>query len=336
MTGNSGRFDRRAFLRGAAGAAAFAAGAGSLLAGSATASAGTRPSGVTSADPLAADLLTWAPPSLNNPVTIELGTGATSNVLDDSTDYVIKLPGTMKEGRTRLTGGRNVVIIGGYIRIPSNDGTDDSYKGIYIVNNKGTVHIEGVHIDAAADGQGSAFVLSAPDSIVQIQNTRVEGLVGGYDQRHSDVITTWGGAEQLRIDKFTGSSHYEGLQIVRDLADIGTVTIKRTNLFALPEWYPGAGGGYMVWIGGTNSNGQPPAYNFSDVYVQPRDGKTLAYSVWPDANNAQNPVVVDSDGFAHWPTMSSVTGGVHGGTPPNGSYVPPGVAGVNYVSPGYL
>ena len=45
--------------------------------------------------------------------------------------------------------------------------------------------------------------------------------------------------------------------------------------------------------------------------------------------------MINPDGTITWANAWSVTGSVSPGDPPTGDYVPPGVAGVNYVSPGY-
>lgn len=276
------------------------------------------------------DPLTWAPPPLEDPVTIDLGTGRTSNTLDADTDYIINLPDAIKTGSTTLKGGRNVVIIGGHIRLSSPDPAAGDTRAIYVWGNTGTVHIEGVLIDATADGLGDGIAISAPDSIVQVQNTRIVGLPGAAEEWHADVIQPWGGVKELRVDKLTGSSRYQGFFLPQDLGDIGAVTIKRTNLTALPEWYPGSGGGYMLWLSGTGE----PFYDLSDFYVQPREGTPLGLSIWPNVNDPVYPAVIE-DGFAQWPTLPRVTGGVHDGPPPGGDFVPDGVAGLNYVSPGY-
>jgi hypothetical protein len=84
---------------------------------------------------------------------------------------------------------------------------------------------------------------------------------------------------------------------------IGQVIAKRTNLAALPEPYAGAGGGYMWWMD-THSG-----YLLSDVCVRPRSGRVLG--------------------------KSDVTGRHSRGSPAGGAFVPAGVAGIGYDSPGY-
>ncbi|HEX6681993.1 MAG TPA: fibronectin type III domain-containing protein [Candidatus Limnocylindrales bacterium] len=284
--------------------------------------------------------LTWAPPPLENPVTIQLGTGPTTSNLNDSTDYIIKLPPTIKTGATTISGGRNIHIIGGHIQLPEfiGDPPDAQHRALFITGNKGIVHIEGILIDAPFDNRfGDALAIQSPESIIQVQNSRFVGLRGDGPFFHADIIQPWGGVRELRVDKFTGSSTYQGFFMPRDLGDIGKVTVKRANLTALPELYPGSGGGYMLWQApnGRNSTGQGPFYNYTDFYVKPRDGRPLGDTIWPNAFDPVNPLHIDASGFGTWPTMSNITGGVHDGAPPGGDFAAAGVPGLGYVSPGY-
>ena len=70
---------------------------------------------------------------------------------------------------------------------------------------------------------------SSPDSIVQIENVRVDGVFGFNNQFHADVVQPYGGVKDLRIDKLTGYSAYQGLTIGRDRGAIGSVEISRAN-----------------------------------------------------------------------------------------------------------
>ncbi len=95
--------------------------------------------------------LQWSPPSLSNPVTINVPETGGIGGLDPSRDYVLKL-GHRKTG-LGVTGGRNVVIMGG--RITCQDIVDSNLsrgRGIEIWDNKGTVHIEGVLFENCGTG----------------------------------------------------------------------------------------------------------------------------------------------------------------------------------------
>jgi chitodextrinase len=290
--------------------------------------------------PVDSPLLTWAPPPLVNPVTVQLGTGPTTSNLNDNTDYIIKLPRTVKTGHTTISGGRNIHIIGGHIQNKPfvGDPPDAEHRALYINGAKGTVHIEGVLIDAPADDRfGDALAINAPQATVQVQNSRFVDLRGDEANFHADIIQPWGGVRELRVDKFTGSSTYQGFFIPRNLGDIGKVTVSRTNLKSLPMVHPTANGGYLLWMSpnGRNSTGVGPLHTLSHFYVQPRDGRALGETIWPATFDEVNPARIDENGFATWPTLSNVTGGVQGGSPPGGDFAPAGVPGLAYVSPGY-
>ena len=284
--------------------------------------------------------LLWAPPPLSHPVTIELRDGPTYNKLNDNQDYIIKLPRTKKVGSTILEGGRNIVIIGGYITLPVTEDKSNAAmsRGFYIKNNVGIVHIEGVLIDASGGGMSDGVDVDAPLSTVQIENVRVDGVYGFYDQFHADVVQPFGGVKDLRIDKLTGYTAYQGLTISIDLGPIGSAEISRTNLVGIGDqiWGRHNNGGYLVWL--THDAGCKATYpiQFRQVYVQPRRGTALANAVWPPpgGRTACPSAASDDDAETRFPSLP-VQGRIRKGMPPQGDFVPPGVAGLHYVSPGY-
>lgn len=294
------------------------AAAGALTGGAATTGTAAATEG-----PRAA--LTWKPPPLVNPEIIEVGTTFASQPpqLDVTRDYIIKLPSTVRIGQLIVFGGRNVVIIGGHIRLPAVAGKDTSARAILVTRNEGIVHIEGVLIDTMESGQGDGIAIQSRNSVVQVQNCRIMNIIGAKNDTHGDIIQPWGGVKELRVDRLTGSSNYQGFFIPQDLAPVGRVKIKRTNIVAQSEWYPGASGGYMLWMG------RQPKYTLSDFYIQPRSGRLLENSLWPDANHADLAVRV-VDGVATWPTMTNVDGSVRLGAPPCGDFCPDGVPGIGY------
>ncbi len=286
----------------------------------------------------AAAKVRWKPPKLSNPQTITLGTGRTVTTLDDKKDYIVKLPKSKKTGSTSIIGGRNVVIMGGHITIPPThptNNTDMDRRAIYIKDNKGTVHIEGVLIDGSGGGEMDGVAINAPQSIVQIQNLRVTGVKGTDGTMHADVVQTWGGVKELRIDRLTGESYYQGLFIAIDQNTIGKALISNTNLRALGDQpWGGGGGGYMITLTKRTCN----AYRveFYKVYVEPRKQRPFNKSVWPDVNTPETLAcaVRTWDGYAYWPNLPA-SGRVYEGLPPGGDFVKAGSVGVNYTSPGY-
>jgi hypothetical protein len=276
--------------------------------------------------------LRWSPPPLVNPTTIQLGQGVTHTVLDPSKDYIIKLPSYQKVGGTEIEGGHNVVIKGGSIAIPPTAANDPERRGIYIKNNEGTVHIEGVQIEDQPGAIGDGIDISAPDSTVQVENVRIVNINGGLSTFHADVIQPWGGVKDLRVDGLTGTSNYQGLFLAQDLGPIGSVELQRINLSPTPGPYDG--GGHMLWITSGVSSCASYPLSLSNVYIQPRVGRSLGTSVWPQLGSSLACTGSTAGGEMSWSALG-VNGGVSEGTPLSGDFVPDRVAGLSYASPGY-
>jgi hypothetical protein len=176
--------------------------------------------------------LTWAPPALSNPVTIPLPTAApVAVVLDVTRDYILKLGHITGPGGLSVTGGHNVVIIGGQVTA-STDSTERNGWAMRFYNQTGTVHIEGVLIDNSNDG----ITIQAPLATFQIENVRISNnhaYQDNWSYAHPDLIQTWSGPSQVRIDRFTGYSDYQGLTWMRAGTSFvypGSVTAKNMNI----------------------------------------------------------------------------------------------------------
>lgn len=280
--------------------------------------------------------LTWAPPTLTNPITITLT--ATNNLpaLAAGQDYIIKLPAVTRTKRTEISGGRHVVIVGGHVRLITSN-----QHGFVVKNGDAgrIVHIEGCLITAAAGAEGDAVDLNCPTSIVQIQNVRVEHLTGTVSSLHADIIQAWGGSLECRVDHLTGSSNYQGLFLIANYNSNHNFIFKNVNMVMEPEVAPGASGGDTVWLdrGLSGGAGGPVPTFFSNVYAVPRSGENLDTTVFPGPTTAdplERPAF--SNGFLTWPNLSWVSGGIRQGSPPGGDFVPSGAAGIGYISPGYL
>ena len=274
-------------------------------------------------------LLRWAPPLLSDPTTLHLGDGFNEVELDGGSDYVIELPRGRTRGGLVLKGGRNVVVKGGRIVIPADADEDAERTGIYVKDATGTVHLEGIRIDA--EGPGDGVVVNAPKAVVQIENLRVDGIRGSFAGFHADVVQPWGGARELRIDRLTGTSDYQGLQIPVDLQPIGSTTVRHANMrFAGGD----VGGGFLIWLTTGDDSCRSYPITLSEVYVRPKPGRSFDQAVWPSPGS-ELPCAADvQGGRARWPGLP-VRGEVREGVPPDGDFVPPGLAGAGYVSPGY-
>ncbi|MFH1498740.1 MAG: hypothetical protein ABII82_13045 [Verrucomicrobiota bacterium] len=279
--------------------------------------------------------LTWVPPFLDNPVSINLGATNAVPALSAGTDYLITLPAVKRTARVQIQGGRNVVIVGGHVELSSSN------NAFYVLEGDPgrVVHIEGCLVTHTATGEGDAVSIAAPSTIVQVQNFRAEHLQGAGDSNHADVIQPWGGSLALRVDRLSGSSNYQGFFLIANYNSNTVFDFRNVNLVIEPEWYPGASGGDIIWLdrGLSGSMGGPVPTEFVNVHAEIRAGDTLPYAVAPSPANtdpAARPVLADQ--VLTWPGLGFVTGGIHDGPPPGGDYVPAGTAGIGYVSPGYV
>jgi hypothetical protein len=286
--------------------------------------------GRTTRDPVRCAPLHWAAPALENPETIQLGQGFSDLRLEAERDYILRLSRTRKLGGIWVIGGRNVVVVGGHVTVPPAVHTDER-RALYFKNQTGTVHVEGVLIDASGGGEADGIVVNAPQAVVQVQSTRIVGLRGSERGTHADVVQPWGGARELRIDRLTGSSHFQGLEIPADLGPIGSADVRFTDLEALPPL--SHGGGHMLWLTTPYTcTGYP--VRLQSVYVQGRPGRSLRYSVWPQADGKSECAGIGGRRLVRWPALP-VTGEVRAGAPAGGDYVPRWSVGTGYRPLGY-
>ena len=271
--------------------------------------------------------LAWAPPALAAPTTITVAQGDRRYSLDTAKDYIIKLGSATHAGGLTLSGGRNIVIVGGRIAPPASS---TAVVGLLITGAVGTVHAEGIWFDGASGHEFDAVQLDAPRATVQLENLRATGLRGSYDTNHTDIVQAWGGVAKLRVDRLTGTSNYQGIFTQPDLGPIGSVDLRHVDLA-----YDNAGaksGGYLVWL--AHDCNAAPTW-ITNVYVRGRPGSTLGSTVWPPQGTA-TPCggVLAAVNAIEWPALP-VNGVVRWGAPPGGSFVTAGNAGSAYTTPGY-
>ncbi len=297
------------------------------------------------------NLLSWAPPPLENPTTIRLtpdDDGPYILDLDTDKDYIIELPDEPLPGGLSIEGGRNVQLIGGEINIPwqGDDASITSRRMLKIQDATGVVHIEGLL--GRGEDLSEGIQIASPEAIIQLQNIRIEHVhardQSGFSDNHPDLIQPWGDAREIRIDRFTGSSDYQGIFLKCDYGDtdpcqLGKVIIRRTNIIGDPT------ARYLFWVEQRAGSGEVVLEDFWIDVPEHRwasEGR-LARAVWPDyrqdAFGEQRAyITTESSGleYATWPNMiPPILGRVMEGMPPGGDFVPEGMAGIGYVSPGY-
>ncbi len=225
--------------------------------------------------------LTWRPPDTTGYETLTLSSPGTYELRSD-VDYVVSAP-TRIDGPVHLRGGRNIVWVGGQIRIPAPGSLPaspasrralvisdvDDLRGApdrYGYSTPGRiVHVEGLLIDGAGLTEG--INTNAPSAVVQLQNIRVNGVrflssddrdgTQGWTKNHPDVLQTWGSQRELRVDGLTGTSAYQGLFLKEDAVDSvhGPVWLRRVNMRAVAilgnDGYSYAGHRMLSWYDGS-------------------------------------------------------------------------------------
>lgn len=278
--------------------------------------------------------LHWAPPTLVNPQTITLGTGWTSNTLDTNTDYIIKMPSTAKQNQTVLTGGHNIVLIGGAAYLNSGS---TSKSVLYIQGATGTVHIEGLLITNPYNKEFDAIdIENSPQATVQIENVRAIGLTGSNATTHADLIQIFNGSGlgTLRVDRFTGTSTYQGFFIGDNNSPLGSAYLQNVNLTYTDPTSTSIT--YLLWLADTCAAYPTTLDNF---YIKPRNNQTVGRNgAWPDSNQSGCPAV-ENNSIVTWPSLPQVKGSVIDGAP-SSDFAPGGtpglgVPGIGYISPGY-
>lgn len=266
-------------------------------------------------------LLRWAPPPLTAPITVDVADAATSPYsdhhlrLNSSRDYILQMPPEPLEGVGGLwiEGGHNVVLIGGEINVSPTGGETPSLnarRGLYLKAQTGTVHVEGLYIHGPDLSEGINLDQRL-GATVQIENVRVESICArdevNFTDTHPDLIQTWAGPSRLRVDRFSGTSDYQGIFLGPN--QLGTqpppeeISLRRIHIRGTDT------ARYLLWRTG-------PAYpiDTEDIFIEPSPSKSLEQTLWP------NPIP--------W-------SGVSAGPPPEGDFVPADSVGVGYETPGY-
>jgi hypothetical protein len=259
--------------------------------------------------------LAWAPPRLVDPITVRVGAPGTLK-LDPSRDYVIRMPRhpVTGPGGLVISGGHDVVLVGGTIEIPQlgPDASIEARRGLYLADQTGTIHVEGIHIEGAGLSEG--IDLSEPlGAIVQLENIRIDRLRARdevhWTDNHPDLVQTWSGPAVLRIDGLSGVTDYQGLFLAPNQfapqVPMRSIDVRRVNIVSAHACTC-----VLLW------NASPfPAIAASDVWLAPTRGRSLASVLWPKSTA--------------WP-------GARLGVPPTGPFVPAGTVGVGYRTPGYV
>jgi hypothetical protein len=275
---------------------------------------------------------TWQPQMLDDPTLVRLPNGNTYTRLDQAKDYVVQFPSDAKVGSTTIEGGRNILMVGGHLTVPVHGESDMERRGLYIKNAVGVVHVEGLLIDGENLDGFDAIAISAPRAVVQLVNIRVEGVVGRSDGFHGDVVQPFGGVAELRIDRMTGTSNYQGLYLAETRGWIGSVDIRNVNLAYVPNIHDETT--YLLWLPADQGQCETYPITLENVYIAARPGQeAVKQAVWPNDHEPSECLAKANGNKISWPELANVRGSVTAGTAPGGDFVPQGQAGTMYEGP---
>jgi hypothetical protein len=241
--------------------------------------------------PPATGALSWAPPALSNPVTMTLTSGTNGKIsLSSGVDYILKLPTNAVYKNTRgleISGGRNVVIIGGTVDVGGgwySSGTGpgvpaDHYvkRAAYFTGQTGTVHLEGVRFISSTGSLSEGINVSAPLAKVHVQNvTMGSTLVGEKAYNHADCLQVWNGPTSLKVDGFSCVTGYQGMFLnPHDTSSASVIAsdwqLKRVGIVG------NAQAKYLLW-----KVAPPASIATSQVYTTGGSGNWNASTDWPN------------------------------------------------------
>jgi hypothetical protein len=271
-------------------------------------------------------------------------------------DYVLNDPVVLTHSVV-ITGGRNIVWIGGYVQ-PSSGHAPGIQLSQSVGLGGGTVHLEGIFIDGRNsvlyDGiEGGQWASTSKprgtlaDAILQIENVRVGPMSGDSAVEHQDCIQHYGGWKDLRVDHFTCQTLYQAFNLPYEDTSVSGVLshwdLRNANVRDAPN---STGDGMQTLIhfgdccaGDFNATSHQQRGNLYHVYLHSTI-KSVDQETYPNSGTVSTdgtPVhsTINANGTITWANTWAISGFVTPGDPPGGDYVPLGVAGLRYVSPGY-
>ncbi|HEY1119906.1 MAG TPA: hypothetical protein VGE43_19480 [Acidimicrobiales bacterium] len=199
--------------------------------------------------PASTGTLSWAPPALTNPTTIDV-TSCRTVTLDPAKDYVLRLPtdkAITGANGLKITGGRRVVLIGGHIHHDDWYGTpynaSDSRKncGLIIENPGEVLFIEGLRIDGVITDAIRVSSGSRGPTDFYFQNIHVPDPVRGRKADwHADVMQAWTLWGRMFVDGLAGVTEYQGIRLSPKEIDTGQpglsdLTLRRVAMTGAPQ-----------------------------------------------------------------------------------------------------
>ncbi len=301
------------------------------------------------------DELLWPAPAVNRTLRLHPTDEQRWLHLKSDLDYEIILPSTSVTHGLTLVGGRNIRIIGGAFKLKgySDLSTNKAALAFWFADDGNTqermIHVEGIEFDMTEARDRDAIAFNDENAIFQIQNVRFFNVNGDHEGLHPDAIENWGGAKEVRIFRSTVITDHQGfllspLQPTQttpiEFVDIRQVDFRRND--GAYGSYPNHKCPIFLWLVHYRQE-TCQTYErggvISEVYATHPENcwdfgmnTTMPNTIQPERCLSQ---VSDDGTQISWPTLP-LTGRVSQGPPPRGEFVPEGVAGIGYKSPGYL
>jgi hypothetical protein len=278
--------------------------------------------------------------------------------MDDNKDYYLKVnidvtaPATGGRVGLYLQGGRNVVIIGGTIKIRSQATTGDAADPSVVLvddgNSAGVVLLEG------CDFQSVNGPTLRSKRELRIVNSRIvcKTFQGDHSDAHADIWQSWDrGPGKVVLQGVTGISDYTGLSVLME-PNPTWVKVKDVNVRFEPDhtgpavyfgdekntvwsgmaWFKGGAGEMLddslAGFGGDNCAYRITRKSDGAVYVNPESPNPPAGGSSPFGN--QQGDVIDYPAVPVLKAMSWTFG-----DPPGGDFAPANKVGANYVPKGF-
>ena len=283
--------------------------------------------------------LTWAPPTLEDPAVWTVPASGGYFERSASEDCLVIMPRRPVTGRVQTNGCRDVVLIGGEVDVPASGLPDRSEDpAIQIEAYAGTAHIEGVEVGGQGLSEGIWASSALPGATVQVQNVLVSEL-HATDERawkveHPDVFQVWTGPTEIRFDRVTGNTPFQGATV--DTANLcpggvchraSRIRIKRTNI-RLDYRRPNGRQCFAAYR--TPARRYPAKTSLYRAYCA-NGTQPFVSALFPRAETGCGPPDCDR----RWWGAPAGDGGVRHGVPPGGDEVSAADVGVRYRSPGY-
>ncbi len=292
----------------------------------------------------AGEIMSWSAPVLTNPQTIDIetdlhSTGVTQ--LKPDSDYIIRI-GTQSHGAivrstVRLRGGRNIVLVGGFIKrapntpasLPPNYERSPYPNELFSIReHTGVAYVEGLLLDCDNNYGVDAMELGskppAPPPNYVLRHVLVRGVTGKFQGEHADGLQLTQPTGQIWIGHMTVYSAYQALNIQPSVA-IGLCWLSSCNTrYPNPNVNSGEANGFAFWLDGPENRFHSPVkYRLDNVYVQAR-----TYKAWnegtvapPASSMIGNRPVPGHPNSVQFPYPAlNCTGFVTEGIPPAGDF----------------